>query len=488
MIDLRRFFGRKSVKPSSRRGFDAARVSRLLNDWVTQSLALDTDIKSGGRVLLARSRDLCTNNVYGRRFLRLLAANVVGPGGIRLQSKVKRANGRDLDEDANRKIEAAWADFCLPRHCTVTKKLSFADVCALTIQGLARDGEVLAKLARGFANGHRFALQLLDPEYLDHDYSDLGKNIVMSVELDEWRAPVAYHVSKWHPGRNEYPYQPLQERQRVPADDVLHVFETERAEQTRGYPWTAAALKELHQLGAYKYSEVVAARVSASKMGFFERSGEGAYPYDDKDASGNLIEEVAPGKFQELPAGYKFTSFDPTHPNTAFGDFIKAALKAIASGLNVSYISLANDLTETSYSSGRQGLLEERNFYMILQGFLIEHFVQPVFEAWLPAAISAGRLALPLRDLERWNAPLWQARRWSWIDPDKDISASEKAVRLGVTSRTRIAGEQGLDLEDTFAELAAEQAEAEKLGIDVSGSTAAAKGSMKNETDQDQAD
>jgi lambda family phage portal protein len=483
---LRSWIADRRKPPRSVRGFDAAKVSRLLNEWVTQSLAIDADIRQGGRVLLARSRDVCTNNVYGRRFLALLSSNVVGPDGVRLQSKVKRANGKDLDDDANRKIEAAWADFCLPRNCTVTQKLSFADVCSIVVKGLARDGEVLNKLVRGFGNPHRFALQLLDPEYMDHEYSDLGKNIVMSVELDDWRAPVAYHICKWHPGRNEYPYMPLQERQRVPAADVLHVFMAERAEQTRGYPWTASALKELHQLGHYKYSEVVAARVAAAKMGFFERSGEGAYPYDDKDASGNLIEEVSPGKFQELPAGYKFTAFDPTHPNTAFADFIKAALKAISSGLNVSYISLANDLTETSYSSGRQGLLEERNFYMMLQGFLIEHFVQPVYDAWLPAAISSGRLALPLREIERWNAPLWQGRRWSWIDPDKDISANEKAVRLGVTSRTRIAGEQGLDLEDTFAELASEKNSAAALGIDVSGTIGNQKGAP-NEADQNQA-
>lgn len=480
-----RWIANRRQKPRAVRGFDAARISRLLNDWVTQSLAIDADIRSGGRVLLARSRDLCLNNAYGRRFLSLLSANVVGPSGIRLQSKVKNAKG-DLDANANAKIEAAWSDFCKKANCTVTRKLSFTDTCNIAIKGLARDGELLVKLARGFANPHRFALQPLDPEYLDHEYSDMTKGIIMSVELDDWKAPVAYHVSKWHPGRTEYPYQPLQQRQRIPADDVLHVFEPERAEQTRGFPWTAAALKELHQLGHYKYNEVVASRVAAAKMGFFERSGEAGYPYDDKDASGNLIEEVSPGKFQELPQGYKFTPFDPTHPTTAFADFVKTALKGISSGLNVSYISLANDLTETSYSSGRQGLLEERNFYMILQGFLIEHFVQPVFDAWLPAAISSGKLALPLRELDRWNAPVWQARRWSWIDPDKDISANEKAVRLGVSSRTRIAGEQGLDLEDTFAEIADEQNQAAALGIDVSGSLAKGKADGK-ETDQDQA-
>jgi lambda family phage portal protein len=469
---LRRFFG---SKPRGARSFEAARMSRLVADWVTSSLAIDADIRSGLTVLRARSRDLCVNNAYGKRFLALLAANVVGPQGIRLQSKVKKTSG-ELDADANRKIESAWSAWCRPRNCTVTRKLSMTDVLCIGVKGLARDGEILNRMVSGFPkNDFAFALQLLDPEYLDHDYNDIANGIIMGVELDDWKGPVAYHVLTNHPARNEYQPRPAQKRQRVPAYEILHVYDADRAEQTRGYPWTVAALKDLHQLGHYRYSEAVAARVAAAKMGFFERSAEAGFPYDDKDASGNLIDEVSPGKFQELPQGYKFTEFNPTHPNQAFGDFCKSALKGIASGLNVSYISLANDLTETSYSSGRQGLLEERGYYMALQGFLIEHMVQPVFDAWLPHAIASGQLKLPLRDLDRWNAPVWQARRWSWIDPDKDISASEKEVALGVNSRTRIAGNLGLDIEDVYDELANETAEADRRKISVAGSAAANK-------------
>ena len=483
---LRSLFGRKR---KTQRGFDAARVSRLLSDWVTASLAIDADIRAGLTVLRSRSRDLCVNNPYGRRFLSLLAANVVGPGGIRLQSKCRVRDGKALDYDANRKIEAAWGEWCRPANCTVTRRLSFADVCSLGVKGLARDGELIDRTVSGFKlNDYRFALQLLDPEHLDHDYTDLQRRIIMGVELDEWSGPVGYHLLVHHPGRSDYPATPAQKRQRIPADEILHVFDPDRAEQTRGYPWTAAAMKELHQLGHYRYSEVVAARVAAAKMGFFERSGDGAYPYDDKDASGNLIDEVAPGKFQELPQGYKFTAFDPTHPNTAFGDFQKSALKGIASGLNISYISLANDLTETSYSSGRQGLLEERNFYQILQGFMVEHFVQPVFDRWLPHAIISGKLALPMRDIDRWNSPLWQCKRWDWIDPSKDIDASEREVRLGVNSRTRIAADKGRDIEDVYEDLANETAAAKEKKIDVAGSIGKGQQNEQENSNQNKAD
>lgn len=472
MLDrIRGFFRRRRGSPKrSSRAFAAARIDRLTADWIVSSQAIDQDIRSGGRVLVARSRDLCTNDPYARRYLALLAANVVGAQGFTIQSKVRDAKGR-LDKSANRKIEGAWDDFCRRENCTVAGNLSMVDLLNLAVTGLARDGEFLCKIHRGYPNRHRFSLQPLDPEHLDFELNDERRRIVMGVEKDEWGRPVAYHLASRHPGENAYMAAAGRDRERVPADEVIHLFEPTRPGQTRGFPWTAAAMRELHQLRGYRESEVVAARAAAGKMGFFYREGDAGFPYDDKDASGNLITEVAPGTFTELPAGYRLEQFDPNHPNTAFGDFVKSALKGAASALNVSYISLANDLTETTYSSGRQGLLEERNFYIAVQRLLIEHLLDPVFRAWLPSAISAGAVALPLRDLDRWTAPVWYGRRWSWIDPEKDIAAARAAVQLGITSRFRVASEAGVDIEDTFAELAEEERMASELGIDVSGDT-----------------
>lgn len=477
------YLGRLLPPPRrARRGFDAARATRLLNDWVRSSKSIDEDIKSDLTVLRARSRDLCVNNDYGRRFMWLLKSNVIGPNGIRLQPKVRTADGGRPDTDANEKIKAAWDRWCRPENCTVTGKLSFKDVLDLFIQGLPRDGEILFRRTPAFNNNFQFALQLFDPEYLDHNYSDTRQRIKMGVQLNQWKAPIAYYVLKDHPGEGTF-MTVGDKYERIPAADIIHEFVFDRVEQTRGFPWTVTALKRMHMLGHYEESELVAARVGAAKMGFFTREDAG-YAYDDKDASGNLIDEVAPGQFKELPAGYGFQKFDIDHPNTAFDEFVKSILRGAASGLNVSYISLANDLKETSYASGRQGLLEERGFYMMLQGWLIEHVCQPVFDAWLPWAITSGQLRLPMRDVERWRAVMWQGRRWSWIDPKNDAQASETAVALGINSRTRIAAEHGADIDDIFEDLARERKRAALLKINIDNDEPKEQDNAENDQDR----
>ena len=51
------------------------------------------------------------------------------------------------------------------------------------------------------------------------------------------------------------------------------------------------------------------------------------------------------------------------------------------------------------------------------------------------------------------------------MDPLKEMDASAAGVQLGVTSRTRIAAEQGDDFDDILDELAQETAALESAGI-----------------------
>jgi capsid protein len=89
--------------------------------------------------------------------------------------------------------------------------------------------------------------------------------------------------------------------------------------------------------------------------------------------------QADPGTFHNLPAGVDFKGFEPQFPSNDFESFHKSILRGIASGLGVSYTSLSNDLEATSYSSIRQGALEERDFYKNITSFVIEHFIRPVF-------------------------------------------------------------------------------------------------------------
>jgi capsid protein len=108
-------------------------------------------------------------------------------------------------------------------------------------------------------------------------------------------------------------------------------------------------------LHGYREAELVAARVAASKMGFITSPDGDGYTEDDLEDTHAPVMSAELGSFEQLPTGMDIKLFDPTHPTSAFSDFHKAVLRGIASGLGVSYASLASDLENVNYSSIRQG-------------------------------------------------------------------------------------------------------------------------------------
>jgi len=157
------------------------------------------------------------------------------------------------------------------------------------------------------------------------------------------------------------------------------------------------------------------------------------------------------GVFEQLPAGMDFKAFDPSHPNSAFDSFTTSVLRSIASGLNISYHSLSNDLTSVNYSSIRQGSLEDRSMYQIYQQFVIEHFINPVFQSWLEMAISTGYINLPINKFDKFAKSIsYIPRSFAWIDPLKEMQSNVIGLQNGTVTYADIAATYGRDVEELF--------------------------------------
>lgn len=455
------------AKKTSRRAYAAAAVNRLTASWTISNRTGDEELKTALRPLRARSRELVQNNDHARKFMKMVSANVIGAAGITLQSKVKQPDG-GLDIGANSIIEEAWARWGSKGTPTVCGQYSWADVQRVAVESVARDGEILIRKDRTFPNGFGFALQLIEADHLDENYNrELkgGGRITMGVEFDAYGRPAAYHLLTRHPGSNTYEYGG-KKYERVPADQIIHMYVKDRPTQSRGVPWMHSAMTRLNMLGAFEDAAVINARVGASKMGFFTRTDEAAEYAGDGDNGANMEMEAEPGTLTQLPPGVDFKEWNPQYPNSEFADFEKAMLRSISSGLNVSYTSLASDLEGVNYSSIRQGVLDERDHWRMLQGWMIEHLCNEVFADWLLMSLTTGALGkLPPSKYDKFNAPVWQPRGWGWVDPLKDVKAQVEAINAGLKTRASAVAEQGLDLMDVFEQLAEEDKLAEKFKL-----------------------
>lgn len=454
-----------------KRDYDIARVDNLTKNFRAPVTTGDTELLVSLVTARARSRELERNNDYARKFLNMCKVNVVGKTGFTLQNKARDPNGK-LDKTANDNIEKEWALWGKKGNCTVDGRLSWLGVQKLFIRSVARDGEFLARKIRGFSNPWRFALQILEPDLLNEYYNvsdGEGQNqIKMGIEYDKWDRPVAYHLLRKHPG-DYFRSQPGLMYERVPASEIIHCYIVERSTQGRGFPWMCTSARRLNQVGEYEFAEVVAARIGASKMGFYQKkdpTGMGTYTADGQDEKGNLISNAEAGTFERLPDGIEFKEFLPTHPTTQFPSFIKASVRGAASGLNVSYNSLANDLEGVNFSSMRVGAIDERDNWKEIQGWMIEEFVSQVFEGWLEMTLLTDRTFLPYSKFDKFNAPDWRGRIFDWVDPEKDINAELSCARAKWKSDRQIVLERfNMDLEDLYEQISEDEKLKKKYGI-----------------------
>lgn len=456
-----------------RRNIDAGMVTRLTQSFSGTTASIDRDIYLRLETVRARSRDLSYNNDYMRKFLALCRTNVVGPAGFSLQVRASFPDGTQ-DKVGNDAVEMAFWRWSKRGTCEISRKFSFTQLCQLAVQAVARDGECLIRKTNS-GNQFEFALQLIDIDRLDtakNEFLPDGRIIKMGVELSAQGEPLAYHLKRAHPGDSLGHTYRSSETERVPARDVYHIGVFERPEQTRCLPWAVSAILRLEHLGAFEEAAVIASRVGAAKMAYWSTDeADGMTFADGQGPDGQLFTDLEPGQIGIAPTGSKLETINWEYPHALYDTFVKACIRGIASGIGVSYASLANDLTSVSYSSIRSGVLDERDQWMTLQGWFIESFLEPLFADWLQQAlltrqiITASGGVVTADKYAKFNYPHWRGRRWQWVDPRNDVEAAVTAVREGLRSRRDIVSEQGRDLEEVWNDLAAEQALAAELGI-----------------------
>ena len=454
-----------------KRTFNASLNDRLNSQWIMFSQTPDNLIFHNLKILRARARDQRYNNDYAKKFISMVKTNVIGADGIVLQSKVMDPDGQP-DSVVRTAIELTWKQW--QQQCDFKGRLHWIDMQNLLMSSVAGDGEILIRKHRG--GPFAFRLELIDPELLDVTYVDNYRNghkVIHGIEIDDAGKPVAYHLQQLNETSQTYlNYYNKKHYIRIPADEIIHLYLTEFVDQKRGLPWVSTGLQRLKMLSAYEDAALVAARIGASQMGFF-RSEDGDEFNGDYEGSDGLEMEVEPGVFRNI-GRLNLESFNPDYPKGEFSGFMKQCLQGISSGLNVDYNTFANDLSNVNYSSARVGMLETREVWIALQGWLIRNLIQPVFEQWLSLQYDLGTIKIPSRKqaptplhrgIDYYIPAIFQGRRWKWVDPQKEMAGHEKAIALKITTRSQIIREQGGDPDQVFQELAEEEERLKALGL-----------------------
>jgi lambda family phage portal protein len=324
-------------------------------------------------------------------------------------------------------------------------------------------------------------LQTLAPEFVPHDKFETVRNgnaIRAGIEFEPSGKRVAYWMHRSHPREASGLNTGYNTLVRVPAAQVLHIFEPLEPGQLRGTPRLSPVLKRLRSLDNYDDAVLFRQEVANLFAGFITRPAPDAGPVPRDPVTGNPLTldadgftpmvALEPGTMQELGAGEEVEFSKPPDAGNNYPDFMRQQLMAAAAGSGTPYELLTGDMRDVNDRALRVVLNEFRRRLEQLQFSVYVHqLCRPVRAAWMDMAVLAGELDLPdyAKRRREYLRTRWVPQGWAYIHPVQDVQSRILEVNAGFASRSEMVLRTGYDAETVDAENAADQSRAMSMGL-----------------------
>lgn len=440
--ELRRVRSQRAVEII--RSYDSASNFNS-GDWVpSRGTSAVTEIRQGHYITRDRSRDLVRNAPYANKAINVIVSNTVGPGIV---PKIK---GRT--DTQTKKITQAWKAWGETTACDFNRQHNFYGLQALALRATVEGGEVLAR--KSFkSDGAK--LQLLETDYLNRQYSNSIDNIE-GLWIDKGGNVVAYEMFERHPG-DFRSYNATSNK--IPADQIIHMFKVERAGQMRGISWFYPVATAMKDFADFQNATLIRQKVAACYTAFITDNDTNATVDPEvlraqREADNSL--EPATMKYLLPGQGVQFANPPGVDQYDAFA---RQSLRSIAAGLGISAESMTGDYSQVNFSSGRMGHLEfQRNIDMWRWQMLIPGFCDPAWDHFL------NHCAIQGMDIQGVTVD-WTCPAREMIDPTKEIASLKDEVRSGFKSLPEAIRERGLDPDLVLEEIAESNAKLDELKI-----------------------
>lgn len=490
----------ETVRTVRNSGYDESGASRNKNSmrgWTASSKTPQEDIDKNIPILRQRSRSLYMSAPLATSAIKTNRTNVVGEG-LKLKSSIDADFLGITTDQATQWQKTAEREFRLwaqSKFCDSTRVNNFYEIQQVACMSWLMNGDACILLeyekpSRNFPYGLRIHLiesdRVSTPKstgnnvYLYATNPDNGNRIFNGVEVDKNNRIVAYHICSTYPNSNLFARKEWKRVRafgdKTGAPGVLMIYETERPEQYRGVPYLAPVIESLKQLTRYSEAEMMAAVVNGIFTVFVTSDRDtsdfgftGVIEEEDR-ISDDTGYEIGPGIVNMLAPGEKIDIADAKRPSTNFDSFTTSLAKYVGAALEIPVEVLVKNFM-SSYSASRAALLEAWKGFRMRRSWLAADFCQPVYELFLAEAIAKGRIHAPGFFLDpvirmaycgaQWNGPAQ-----GMVDPVKEVTAAEKRIAIGVSTRQRETTEMmGGDFESNVAQLARENEMMKAAGL-----------------------
>lgn len=438
----------KPVKKYKQRSFRAAFNNRFINWLIPSGNNINIDLISQLKTLIERSRSLAQNNQLFRSYLTNCQKGIVGAEGFTLNMQITNEDGTP-NEKLNDQIEWAWYQFTKKGNIEVSQQYGDISLDAQILKTILVDGECFIQIIRDSNTPFGIKFKLIDTLSVDCNYiqimTETQNGIFNGVEVDHNYKPVRYWLREGYNGNYE-----SGKLYAVEAEDIIHLYRPQFINQVRGFSPVVASFESLKQLDDFAVAELIAAKIQSCQGVFYQRNGQaptGDFLGQEDNDDGAFLQQLSPGMASVVPAGYNVKTLTPNHPNSQYGQFVKAIGKRVASSMGTNYNTLFGDLQSVNYSSLRQAYIAEQAFYKEWQKFLIENWKNIQFELFLKNYIinKASSLLKPSQFKQYLRSYSFIGKTDPSYDISKEILAIQRQIKLGLVSPLMIIEQSGRD-------------------------------------------
>lgn len=388
----------------------------------------------------ARASGVYINTPYGNRVVESWTAALVGKGYQARSQHPDKATARDLNDTFEALVNPVLPSLC---------------------RSLVRDGEAFVQIRIDPDGAVRLKLiptDQVDPS-LSRELSDGGR-IIAGIEFDASERVVAYHVLPEAPGA---PFTAYGTAIRIPASDMIHVFDMLFPGQVRGLSWLSPVLLKLRDRDEASDALLMQLKVASLMTGFVKDLDGSAGGFDGQTEGSQLNVSLEPGAMRILPQGTEVSFSQPGQGLSQANEFLRAQDREIAAGVGLTFEALTGDLGEANYSSARVGLLEFRRRAEMMQRNLIEgQLLRPLWRRWIEVQALAGAITATGAALADYRAVRFVPPGWQWVDPKSEVTADVEAINAGLKSREEVVAGRGRDIDDLDEELARDAGRTER--------------------------
>jgi len=453
------------------RGYLAAKTNGPDRKWRVGKTSGAQENVAAWEKVTNKARDLARNNPYIVGARRRHRGNIISEG-IWPRPKILLPGAKskfELATDLNTEILRRWEEWAPTAGANGDTLYSIQRTAA---NHFFDDGQFL--LRRIYKkNPSELKIQLLECDHLDISRDQLAtmdqNKVVGGIELDQYNKPIAYWLLPEHPAEN------TSLSVRIPAEEIIHVFDRQRASDVTGICGYASVVQSVFRINEFAYSTMDTARLT-NHFGIWIES-----PYVDDfnqiQSTSAPTAETGEGRHEFInPAGFHYGlpgekphMMNPAIPGSQYGPFMTKELQTTSVGAGVGYESVSHDGSQTNFAGSRALLIIERGYTRMNQAIFEEQMHSKVYQWFIEFEMSLARRPLQMpnyaSDRMRYLRVKFNRPVQEWVDPQKDINARGERIRLRLSTETDEAEENGKDIEEIYATLAYEKALREKLGI-----------------------